>query len=362
MVHIPTDIANARLISQQIAEPGFSSIKDLVGWMGAMQAQDYTMMKWAVGLRIPGLTDQNIEDAIGRGELIRMHLMRPTWHLVSSDDIYWLLELTAPQIRSAVRSRHRDLGLTDRILARSNETISAALAGGKHLTRQEILAELENAGIKTTADNRAAHLLLIAELDGIVCSGASRGGKQTYALLEERVPAGKSVDREEALAMLAKRYFTSHYPATIQDFSWWSGLPANDVKLAVEKIKSEFASESVDSKEYWVPDSAGLPCTEQDSLYLLPAYDEFLISYKDRSASLPVKTFKRAVSSNGIFRPVIVINGKVAGLWKRVLKKDRIVIETEMFSRPGKSPKTSINAAALRYGQFLDREIEIKHA
>ena len=229
------DIAKIRLINQQIAGTKFKSIKDMVGWMGAMQAQDYAMAKWAVGVRLPNLTDQAVENAINNGEIIRTHLLRPTWHLVSADDIYWALELTAPRIMDSLKSRHTELGLSETILTKSNTIMEKALMGGKHLTREELMDELEKAKIPTD-DNRLSHLLLWAELNGIVCSGAIKGGKQTHALLEERVSKTKSMTKEEALANLAKKYFTSHGPAALQDFAWWSGLSVGDAKSALEMV------------------------------------------------------------------------------------------------------------------------------
>lgn len=354
------DISNIRLFSQQIAHPKFSAVKDIVGWMGAMQAQDYNMVKWAVGVRLLNTTGQTIETAISNGEVIRTHLLRPTWHLVSADDISWMLGLTAPRIRNSLKSRHCELELSETIFSKSNDIIVKALEGGEHLTRQELIVEFEKAGI-LTIDNRVSHLLLRAELDGIVCSGTSRGGKQTYALLEKRVPKTKSLTKVESLAKLARKYFTSHYPATIQDFIWWSGLSVGDAKQALEAIKSDFSSETIASKPYWFPNSLLIRRTDQESVYLLPAYDEFLISYKDRSALLPFRSQNKTVSNNGIFRPIIVVNGQVAGIWKRAKKKDKVIVETEMFYQPSKTTIDLIEKAAIHYGQFLSNEIEIRH-
>lgn len=354
------DISNNRLFSQQIADTKFNAVKDIVGWMGAMQAQDYEMVKWAIGIRLLNTTGQTIETAISNGEVIRTHLLRPTWHLVSADDISWMLGLTAPKIKNSLRSRHRELELSEAVFSKSNGIIEKALQGGEHLTRQALIVEFEKAGIDTT-DNRVSHLLLRAELDGIVCSGASRGGKQTYALLEERVPKTKPLTKVEALAKLARKYFASHYPATIQDFIWWSGLSVGNAKQALETIKSDFTSEIISSQLYWFPHFSSIRRRIQESVYLLPAYDEFLISYKDRSASLPFRSKNKTVSNNGIFRPVIVVNGQVAGIWKRAIKKDKVLVETEMFDQPGKTTKSLIEKAAIQYGQFLSKEIEIRH-
>lgn len=327
--------------------------------MGAMQAQDYAMAKWAVGVRLPGSTLQQIDAAIDKGEIIRTHLLRPTWHFVSADDIYWMLQLSAGRIRSAAKSRLRELELSDTILSRCKSILETILAGNRHLTREEIMAELARSGI-TTDDNRSSHILMEAELDGLICSGAAKGSKQTYALLHERVPVSSTIAKEEALAELASRYFTSHCPATLQDFTWWSGLSATDARNALEMIKHNFLSETVGRQTFWMHPSFSVPDkSKQPSVYLLPAFDEFIISYSDRSASLNYEDHKRYVSKNGLFRPVIVVNGQVTGLWKRGIKKNMVLIEADLFKPHGKVLKNSILRSAKTFGHFLGLKQEL---
>ncbi len=236
------DIAKYRLVSQQIADTKFKSAKDIVGWMGAIQAQDFAMSKWAVGVRLPNSTEQIVENAIDNAEIIRTHLLRPTWHLVSADDIYWMLELTAPQIKAQLKSRHKELELTDAIISKSNKVIEKTLLKGINATRGEIVAQLEKAGFKND-NNRVSHLLLCAELDGLICSGKTKNHDYTYVLLNQRVPKIKKINGNEVLAKLAQKYFTSHCPATLNDFVWWSGLSVKDAKHALESVKSSFISE-----------------------------------------------------------------------------------------------------------------------
>lgn len=356
-----TDVSNIRLINQQITTTKFSTIKDIVGWMGAMQAQDYAMVKWAIGTRLPDSTDETVEAAIDKGEIIRTHLLRPTWHFVSADDIYWLLELTAPQIKSASKSRHKELELTEPLLAKSNKLIQEALIGGNQLTREEIGVILERAKIPTDK-NRLYHILFIAELDGLLCSGATKGKKRTFALLNERVPLAKSLSKEEALRRIAERYFSSHGPATLNDFVWWSGLSVSNARNALEMVKPDLVSEKIGSETYWLANSFSNPKADSSSLFLLPAFDEFIISYKDRSASLLLENHKKAVSDNGVFRPTIVVNGKVIGLWKRIIKNDKVIIETDFFQSQNKSIKNLIEEKANAFGHFLDKKVEVKHS
>lgn len=353
-----TDIANARLFSQQIESTKFQTAKEVVDWLGAMQAQDYSMVKWAVGVRLPNSTDQEIESAIYHGEIIRTHLLRPTWHLVSANDIYWMLDLTSPRIKATLKSRHKQLELTEAIVTKSNKVIRQALSGGSHLTRSQLVAELEKNGIVTN-QNRASHLLLLAELDGILCSGTAQGKNQTYALLEERVPKTKFLSKEDALAALGKKYFSSHCPATLQDFTWWSGLSIRDAKLALEMVKLDLISVTIDSSVYWFTHSISNLEPAREKVYLLPAYDEFLISYKDRSVCLPFENHNKTVSDNGLFRPVIVVNGQVVGIWKRMLKKEKVIVEAEFFQQPAHATIIQLENAAVQYGCFLEKETEL---
>jgi hypothetical protein len=357
---ILADIANTRLLNQQVEGTQFKSVKELVNWMGALQAQDYGMAKWAIGLRLPDATDQVIETAINNGEIIRTHLLRPTWHFVSADDIYWMLALRASPNKASFRTRLKQLGITEAVVVKSNLIIRKVLEGGKNLTREELLPELTKARIPVD-ENRASHLLVRAELDGLVCSGAIKDGKQTYALLEERVPKTNLPTREAALAKLAQKYFYSHGPATLQDFAWWSGLSTSDAGHALEIVKSEFHSEIIEGQTLWFTDPPSLPPTDKTVIHLLPAFDEFIISYTDRRAALPFKNFSKAVSNNGIFRPIVVVNGQVTGIWKRMIKKDKIVVETELFQAPDRTAMRLIEKAAKQYGRFLGKEIETIH-
>lgn len=356
-----SEIVHTRLISQQLSTTIFTSPKDIVSWMGAMQAQDYAMSKWAIGVRLPDSTDQALEAAIADGEIIRTHLLRPTWHFAAAEDIYWLLDLTAPQIKAAQSSRERALELTETVFTKSNIILEKALSSGRHLTRDELIAELNKAGIATD-QNRASHLFARAELEKIICSGATRNGKTTYALLSERVRKIRHFLRDQALAELARRYFTSRCPASLQDFTWWSGLPARDAKLALELVKSEFTSETINGRTYWLTPNIIIPQQNIQSVYLLPTFDEFIISYTDRSFSIPahLQQHMKKISDRGVFRPIIVIDGQVTGIWKRTIVKDTLLIEIQPFSPTGQPTMDLITHAANQYGHFSGKKMELK--
>lgn len=320
--------------------------------MGAMQAQDYAMAKWAVGVRVPGATEANVEAALNAGEILRTHVLRPTWHLVAAEDIYWMLALTAPHIIASQKARHAELELTPAVLKKTYRLLEKTLRDGNYQTREELNGVFERAKI-SIEDNRAAHLLMCAELDCLIASGATKQGKPTYALLAERVPKPKRLNREEALAALAGRYFASHGPATLADFGWWSGLPVGEARNALEMVKPKLLAETVGEQTYWFAES--ISPAKSRTAHLLPAYDEFIISYKDRSASLTFEQQKKAVSDNGIFRPMVVVNGEVIGIWARTAKKNTVQIEAEHFGKPSKDILKQIEQAAEQYGAFLGK-------
>jgi hypothetical protein len=354
------DLTAIRQYNQQLHRPTVSGAADLVEWMGAMQAQDFTMAKWALGIRLPGSTDSLIEKAFNKGEIVRTHLLRPTWHFVAATDLQWMLDLTAERVKSAMKSSGNNLELTEAIYKKSNTILEKALRDGEHLTREELMAKLQQVKIDTSG-LRSSYLMMRAELDGIVCSGSIKNKKQTYGLLASRVPATKKITRDEALAKLATRYFQSHSPATIADFSWWSGLTLGEAKKGVNFLASNLHSVIVNEQTYYY-DTRRMPANDNPSLlHLLPAYDEFLISYKDRTASLSQVQNKLAISTNGIFYPVIVFDGEVIGTWKRASKKDKITIHTNFFAKPTSSVLKVFKNNSAAFDSFTGKVSEVFH-
>jgi hypothetical protein len=244
-------IAYQRLNNQLITHQKFEKADDVVNWLCAVQAQDYAAAKWALGLRVHNSTDTFIEQAFNNGTILRTHILRPTWHFVSPADIRWMLALTAPRVIATCAYYYRTLGLDDTVFDQCNRAMAKALQGGKHLTRAELASVLQQVGIATDNLQRLGQIIMRAELDGIICSGARRGKQFTYALLDERASQARILDREESLAELAGRYFMSHGPATQQDFVWWSGLTVADAKAGLGTITSQLMHEVIDSQTYW---------------------------------------------------------------------------------------------------------------
>lgn len=349
-----TEIARLRLARLQIAGTECRSIGALVARLGAMQAQDYAMAKWAVGVRLPGVTDEAVELALDRGEIVRTHVLRPTWHFVAAEDLRWMLALTAAHIYRSMRASFAELGLTEELRLKSNLAVAKALENG-HLTREALMAVLKTSGIPVD-ELRSSYLMFCAELEGIVCNGARQGKQHTYALVDEKIPPSPTLPREEALARLAARYFGSHGPATIRDFQWWSGLPAADARAGLEAAKPGLFSEKTADKEYWF--AAPEPGPAGSAIHFLPAFDEYIVGYTDRSAVLDPAFGKEAITINGIFKPVIVVEGKVTGLWKRTAKKDHLLLETRFFDPGDTLDAATVRSAVQPLGDFLNTAVK----
>lgn len=355
---IKENISHLRLYNQFISKKASDNIEDLVFKMGALQAQDYNMVKWAIGTRSPNSTVIDFDKAIDEAKIIRTHLLRPTWHIISAKDIYWMLDLTAPQIKSAMKSRDKGLGLDETVCKKCNKIIEKAILSGGSLTRDEIVKILIDKANICNDNNRVYHILMRAELDKLICSGETKGKQRTYALLEERVPEKKTLTKSEALFELAKRYFTTRGPATLQDFIWWSGLSANNARLALESCKHGLQSEIIDSQKYWFTSISPTRKSKKDQLYLLPAFDEFIICYRDRSAIFSLENHSKAVLKNGIFKPVIIMNNEVVGTWRPNAKKDSTLIEITLFDSNKIINAKLIENEVRKFGKFINRKIE----
>jgi hypothetical protein len=353
------EISHHRLVSQKLYKTSQSTPQEIVHHLGAMQAQDYAMAKWAIGSRCDA-SEKEIEEAINSAKIIRTHILRPTWHFVSADDIYWMLDVSGPQVKRIVITFAKKYDYDAKKLNQINSAIEKILAGNNHLTRNEIMQELN---IKKTSseDFLSAAIMMNAELDGLVCNGKMKGKQITYTLLEERVkkPLTK-LTKEEGLAKLAKRYFESHGPATLLDFSWWSGFSPTTSKLVINSIESELNSVEIDNQIYWFGADFSNENNFRESVHFLPAFDEILISYKTREASILPEHQSKAFTNNGIFKPIILENGKVIGIWKRTIKKDHAKIETQFFNVTENHKKAILFEGVKSFENYLETKIIIE--
>jgi hypothetical protein len=350
---IPSEVTRHRLHNQLIDTAPLKTPREVVGWLGAVQAQDYAGAKWALGLRLQRATDADIEGAVANGAILRTHVLRPTWHFVAPEDIRWLLALTAPRIHEANAYHYRRLELNRAVFGCSNTALASALESGQQLTRTELASVIREAGIEVT-NLRLAFLIMCAELEGILCSGARRGKQFTYALLDDRVPATKTLAREEARVELARRYFTSHGPATEEDFMWWSGQTRADVRESLEVIGKQLAHEVINGRTYWFDASRHTSNYSSLSAFLMPNYDEYIVGYTDRSAIFDsTHTHRLDARRSPLFQNTIVIQGQIAGTWKRTVKKQAVILETRPFVRLGEAEDQAVAPAIQRYSEYL---------
>jgi hypothetical protein len=350
------DIRQQRLSNQRLIATSFTQPGDVVRWLGAVQAQEYPGATWGLAQRASSLTQASIDQAFAEGAILRTHAMRPTWHFVAPDDIRWLLKLTSPRVHAINASYYRKLGLDAGALARGEDVLAKALHGGKHLTRAELAACLEQAGIVRPTDDRLrlTYLMMHAELEGLICSGATRGKQHTYALLDERVAPAPALERDAALAELTRRYFTSHGPATVKDFTWWSGLSTADAKVGLEMNRPLLETITVEGQAYWFAPAAPATPAAAPIAHLLPAYDEYTIAYKDHSAILDPRYREQVVVAFGI---VIVLDGWIVGVWKRVLTNKSAILSLRPFAALSREQSQAIEQAIQRYAAFLQRPV-----
>ena len=288
--------------------------------------------------------------------------MRGTLHFVAAQDVRWLLALLTPRVIAHSAGRHRQLDLDEVTFARSKEVFARALQGGQQLTRDEMLHGLEQTGIPT-AGQRGYYLLGRAAQDGLICFGTRRGKQQTFTLLDEWVPLARSLPRDEALAELTRRYFTSHGPATVQDLMHWAGLTAAEAKTGLAAAGKALVQETIADRVYWMPREAPEINHATPSVHLLPGFDEYLLGYRDRSAVLdPAHAQRICPGGNGMFSPTLVIDGVVAGAWRRTFKGGAVVIETTPFRPLTAAENEALSAAADRYGDFLGLPVVLLQA
>ncbi|MDQ6480238.1 winged helix DNA-binding domain-containing protein [Dyadobacter sp. LHD-138] len=350
------EIIHSRLINQKIAHSTFNDPAEIVKYMVAMQAQEYAMAKWAIGLRVPGTTEADVEKAFNQGAILRTHIMRPTWHFVAPEDIRWMITLTAPRVNAINAFMYRKCEIDEKTFNQCNDILTKTLEGGKHLTRNALKSELDKEII--TGDGvRLSCLMMKAELDGLICSGPREGKQFTYALIDERVPAANVLTKEESLAKLANRYFSSRGPAQLQDFVMWSGLTVKDAKTGIAALPDDFIHEQLDGKTYIylpVPETS----VKMQTTFLMPDYDEYGMSYKDRSSlfSLPPKILENP-KLNIPYNRMIVADGQIVGSWKRTIKNKEVDVETDYFKPINKKQQAAVQRAVKKYSTFVGKAL-----
>jgi hypothetical protein len=358
----PAEILRLRLENQALARASFRKPEDAVAWFGAVQAQDYLGSLWAVGQRTQRATEASVEAAEARRAIIRTWPMRGTLHFVTPADARWMLSLLAPRVisRNAARLK-REVDVDASVVARSRDIVERALEGGRRLERAAVYAALESRKIRT-ANSRGLHIVLWLAMEGTLCMAGRSGKQHTFALLDDWIPKSRYLARDEALAALAHRYFTSHGPATMRDFAWWAGITAKDAQAGVDGAQSSLAQDEVDGATYWwnePPRSLrrnAAAANAEPQVRLLPAFDEYTVAYEDRSilCSDPQRRSKME-----LLNPAVLVDGRVVGTWKRVIDKRSVAIETSLWRSFNRAEHAALQEAASRFAGFLGAGVKL---
>jgi hypothetical protein len=350
-------ITRARLLNQRIARPREKTVADLVRWMGAVQAQDYLGSLWAVGLRLPGCTEADVERAVAQRTIVRTWPMRGTLHYVAAGDVRWMLSLLTPRVIARSAGRHRELGLDEAAFARSRRALERALRGRRALSRSETYAAIERAGVSTEGQ-RGIHIVGYLAQQGVLCYGPRQGRQPTFVLLDEWVPPSLPRPRDVALADLAARYFASHGPATLHDFAWWSGLLLPDARAGIDAAGATLVKETVAGRARWSARSSPARSRTEPVAALLPPWDEYVVAYKDRAAALGHLPPEEARVRYAVGNWLVVVDGLVCGAWRRTLTRLTVRVALDFWTRVTPARRRAVREAAARYARFLGRRLD----
>jgi hypothetical protein len=351
----PDELLARRLAQQLLASPATCDPAEVVAHLGAVQAQDYGQSLWAVGLRTRAATVSTVEAAIEHGTILRTWPMRGTIHLVPAEDARWMVQLLAGRRAGQMAGVHQKIGLTEAILGRSADIVSQALSNGSPIMRRDLYAILTEKGIDCSGSyhgSRGGHILSYLSIRGLICLGPLAGRQPTFVLLEEWAPAPRTP--ADPIAELVVRYFTSHGPATAKDMGWWSGLTLAEIRQAADRAGAALVAEDFGGEIYWRGAGAATAALP-DGVHLLPAFDEYTVAYSERVLMLGNHPLPRG----DLLNPVMVLDGRVVGLWKAAMTRSAVRIRLAPLDRAARREADSFRAAAERYAEFLGLRAEI---
>lgn len=345
-------IAHQRLHNQFLTHSA-SNAESLVGWFGAVQAQDFPGAKWGIGQRLDGVNDAAITALYNEGKILRTHILRPTWHFVLPQDIRWMQMLTAPRVHQFMKHYYNKEGLDADTLVKSTQLLRSVLKGAQ-VTRKEIKEIYTQGGIN--ADGlRLGFLIAYAELEAVICNGAMQGKQHTYALLDERAPKSPALTHEHALTELTKRFFASHGPATIKDFAWWSSLTVADIKKGIAQAK--LPSLEVEGVTFYYHELHEAQIISP-LVHLLPNFDEFLVGFKERRPTTQLKLDKTPTYEDLIYN-IITLDGQVVGGWRRINGKTQVEVQPNLFIGLTATQQKALQQATANLQKFLDQKVTL---
>ena len=277
-----------RLLNQQLIAPQFNNPTEVVHYMGAMQAQEYRLMRWAVG----------------------------TWQLVSAEDYWLMIDLFAPKAIAVTKGwmSSNKISISDEELMRVRDIFAQTAADLGSVTKEDLVRALAEKDISLD-DHRLSYHIRMAEMSGTLCSGELLPMKASYALTANKVKPVVQMDKDEALAYFTRKYFQSRQPATLEDFVWWSGLNISDCRKGIELLGNTIHVERWKGRDYYLTDDCRTRGFRKGKFLLIPSYDEYLISYKSRDVVLPLEHRHHAHNNSGIFQPIIAYDGTICGNW-----------------------------------------------
>jgi Winged helix DNA-binding domain len=353
-------IARRRMRSTRLWSEPLRTPEQVVRWFGAVQAQEYEPAKWSVAIRATDADNSDLDRAVDAGRILRTHALRPTWHFVHPDDIRWIQALTGPRVHVLSRHYYKQLGLDDELLARSEQLIMRWISSEGDLTRKEVGHRLGVEGIEAEG-SRLAYIMMSAELNGVVCSGTRRGAAHTYALVSQRAPSARELSEDEALVELVVRYFTSHGPATERDLAWWSSLTLSQIRRGLELAGNRLQREKLGDHQVWSADQAGPDVPGGPTVHLLQPYDEYTVAFSDTKHTVDAagSTPMPLVVDGRAFYSALVVDGQLAGWWRRDLSRRQIEVEVRPSRPLGKAELTRLEEVAVEYGRFHNRPVNV---
>jgi hypothetical protein len=353
------DVAKIRMARTGLVGAAFKRPRDVVRGHLAMQSQDYGPAKWSIGQRLTGVVGTDVEKVVSEGAILRTHVLRPTWHFVASQDLRWLMALSGPRLQKAIEPRYRQLELDIQTRSRAQKLISKVLEGGNHATRRELGDMLRKSHIDL-GGQRLPHLLMHCELEAVTCSGRVRGKDQTYALFDERVPKGRSFDRDRAIVQLVERYLASHGPATVKDMSWWSGLTMTDLRTGLEGLGGQVRQEDIGGHTLWsLLDEPPQTRSKTVVVKLLQAYDELVVGYSEsRYLGDPRRDqIRAAFREPGRPNGPVLLDSRVAGHWRQSTGPNKVGVELLLFESLPPRAEGALEKAVNRLGSFLAKPV-----
>lgn len=354
------EVAHRRLHRQHLSGPPLPDAVAVVRHLGASQAQEVPMSRWSLGMR-SGTDDATVLAALDDGRIVRTHALRATWHYLAAEDLRWVQALTGPRVQQVNRSVDRQVGIDDEAVARTHRAVTTALRGGEHLTRRELGDVLARAGVEATG-LRLAYLLMRLELDAVIASGAVHGTRQTYALVDERVPDGLDLVGDDALAELTRRFFTGHGPAAEKDLVWWATLTLTQVRRGIALCEGELVEDEVDGVRLWsAPGPAPAP-DPSPTAHVLQGYDEYGVAYTASRFVTNVAGLSVAPPGSNMVIAPLLVDGQVVGWWRRVVARDGVVAQPRPARPLTDAERAAVESAFASYARFAALPVRVDWA